>query len=182
MKTLCYIQARGGSKRFPGKNKYKWAGVPFVVNAIYKAQMSEIFDLIMVTSDDTEILDLAREAGALPVLRSERMSGDLVTDDELAEEVLRPFEAFDIACKLYPCVPLLNHVDLISAYESLVVADEDYIRAVDTEGNDAGAFYFFRIYEALNYKISELNRLDYVLKKCQDINTIEDVKKAMEKL
>jgi len=181
MKTLCYIQARGGSKRFPGKNKHKWDGVPFVVNAIYKAQMAEIFDLVMVTSDDIEILNLARDAGALPVLRSQAMSGDLVTDDQLAEEVLLPLSGFDIACKLYPCVPLLSPDDLTAAYYALLDSEEDYLRAVDKQGKDAGAFYFFRVQPAIDYTISKLNRLDYILDYCQDINTLDDLWHAKQK-
>jgi CMP-N-acetylneuraminic acid synthetase len=178
MKTACYIQARGGSKRIPGKNKHLWHGVPFVADAIHKAQESELFDLILVSSDDTEILDIARQHGALPVLRSAEMSGDNVTDAELAAEVLRPLKRFDIVCKLYPCVPLLTAEDLRLAWVQFSCHVTDALRAVDADGNDAGAFWMFW---NEGKPLDKMSVIDYTLPIAQDINTYADIKEAERK-
>ena len=178
MKTCCYLQARGGSKRLPHKNRMLWHGVPFVADAIIKAQASKLFDLIMVSSDDTDILDIARKYGALPVLRSAEMSGDNVTDAQLAVEILRPLGRFDIVCKLYPCVPLLTADELRCAYVKLLMSDAEAVRAVDDHGLDAGAFWFYRM---TDNPLDTLCKLDYNLNMWQDINTPADIAEAERK-
>lgn len=178
MKTCCYIQARGGSKRIPGKNKYLWHGVPFVADAIIKAQSSKLFDLIMVNSDDTEILNIARQYGALPVLRSPKMSGDAVTDAELSTEIFKPLGRFDIICSLYPCVPLLKIHDLRRAYVRFMMSDDEALIAVDSNGVDAGAFYYYRM---PLQAIDNVTYKDYTLEVAQDINTFDDIREAERK-
>ena len=178
MKSVCYIQARGGSKRIPHKNKLLWRGVPFVADAILTAEASCIFDLIMVSSDDKEILDIARQFGALPVLRSDKMSGDTITDTELATEILRPLKKFDVVCKLYPCIPLLHPIDLTKAYQMFMTSGAEALRAVDVNGIDAGAFWF---YNMTDKPLDTLDKIDYTLDISQDINTYEDIEEARKK-
>ena len=178
MKSVCYIQARGGSKRIPHKNKMIWYGLPFVADAIVKANMTGLFDMIMVSSDDTEILDIARKYGALPVLRSKEMSGDNITDAQLAKEIFKPLKHYDHICCLYPCVPLLTVQDMRSAYSRFFTTETEALRAVDKTGKDAGAFYFFRMTDK---PIDTLKYLDYTLEVAQDINTMDDIKEAKRK-
>ena len=178
MKSVAYIQARGGSKRIPGKNKLLWHGIPFVADAILTAKASCLFDVIIVSSDDLEILDIARRFKALPVLRSEKMSGDTVTDAELATEILPPLEHFDVVCKLYPCVPLLKPIDLRKAYVDLTMSDAEAVRAVDKHGDDAGAFWLFNMTDK---PLDKLRKIDYTLEVSQDINTYADIQEAERK-
>lgn len=59
-KPLCIIPARGGSKRFPHKNIALLAGKPLLAHAVEAAVASNIFEHVCVSSDDDEILGLAR--------------------------------------------------------------------------------------------------------------------------
>lgn len=58
MKRLCIIPARGGSKRFPGKNVAKLDGKPLIYHTIDAAL--GLFDKIIVTSDSENILQVVR--------------------------------------------------------------------------------------------------------------------------
>ncbi|MGE5807183.1 MAG: cytidylyltransferase domain-containing protein, partial [Ignavibacteria bacterium] len=49
LRNICYIQARGGSKRFPNKAVALWQGMPMLGDAILKAQKTKLFDVICVT-------------------------------------------------------------------------------------------------------------------------------------
>lgn len=180
MKNLCYIQARGGSQRVKNKNLYKWYGTPFLVDAIKKAQKSGLFDLIIVSSDSVRILSAARRAGALPVLRSKETSNAYATDDDVYAELEPAFKKFDNVCKLYPCVPLLKVAELKAAYKVFRKLESGGLMGVDTKGNDAGAFYFFKPKDVIT-RLSYINWSKYELPISQDINTYEDIEEAKRK-
>jgi hypothetical protein len=183
MHNLCYIQARGGSKRFPGKNVALWNGIPMVADAIKKAALSNVFDAIMVTSDSPIILDIAARYGAIPIWRTEATASDTATDDDVAREILGWFPVYDIVCKLYPCVPLLEHEDLTDAVFDLYSGIPG-IYSVDETGKDAGAYYVFRMKDYRKYNTLALDKFPWekkVLEVCQDINTFEDYMLAKEK-
>lgn len=61
---LAVIPARGGSKRIPRKNIKEFCGKPVIAYSIEAAAGSGLFDRVMVSTDDTEIAELAEELGA----------------------------------------------------------------------------------------------------------------------
>jgi pseudaminic acid cytidylyltransferase len=62
-KRLVIIPARGGSKRIPGKNLAEVCGRPIISYVIETAISSELFEEILVSSDDDEILNYAKGFG-----------------------------------------------------------------------------------------------------------------------
>ena len=71
MSALAIITARGGSKRIPRKNIRPFLGKPILLYSIEAALQAGIFDEVMVSTDDPEIAELAKGAGAsVPFLRS----------------------------------------------------------------------------------------------------------------
>ena len=71
MSSVAIITARGGSKRIPRKNVKPFMGKPMVAYAIAAALGSKLFDEVMVSTDDEEIADIARKAGAhVPFMRN----------------------------------------------------------------------------------------------------------------
>jgi N-acylneuraminate cytidylyltransferase len=62
--NVCIIPARGGSKRIPRKNIKLFLGKPIISYSIEAAISSNLFDEIMVSTDDPEIADIAKEFGA----------------------------------------------------------------------------------------------------------------------
>ncbi len=76
---VAVIPARGGSKRIPRKNIRPFAGKPIIAWPIKAALSSGLFDQVVVSTDDAEIAEIARVAGALvPFMRPESLSDDYV--------------------------------------------------------------------------------------------------------
>ena len=154
-----------------------------VADAIRKAKATRLFDIVAVSSDDLEILSIAASEGAIPMWRTPEASSDTADDDDVAKEVLRYFPQELYACKLYPCVPLLEPIDLIEAWRIMRDTGRD-IYSVDKDGKDAGAFYFFAISSLWKKGTIATDRhrwTKYTLEVCQDINTPEDFEEAKRK-
>ena len=177
---VAYIQARGGSKRFPRKNLALWNGKPMVADAIETAQAAGVFDYIAVSSDDPEILQIAVDYGVLPLWRSPQASSDTATDDDVAAEVTRYFPTASHFCKLYPCIPLLtaNDIKELAKYAGRCTG----VYFVDMRHfQDAGAMYLFSHERYLCKKTIALDRFPWVrvpIENACDINTPEDLETA----
>ena len=61
---VAIIPARGGSKRIPRKNIRDFAGKPMIAHSICCALQSGLFERVIVSTDDEEIAQIAREFGA----------------------------------------------------------------------------------------------------------------------
>jgi YrbI family 3-deoxy-D-manno-octulosonate 8-phosphate phosphatase len=82
---LCIIPARGGSKGIPRKNVRPLADAPLIVHTIRHALASRRVDHTVVSTDDEEIAQIARAAGAKVVMRP----AALATDSASSEAALR---------------------------------------------------------------------------------------------
>lgn len=58
---ICTICARGGSKGLPGKNTRLLLGEPLLCWTLNQARLSHVFDIIVVSSDSDEVLEVVRE-------------------------------------------------------------------------------------------------------------------------
>ena len=113
MKTLAVITARGGSKRIPRKNVKPFLGKPILVYSIEAALESGIFDEVMVSTDDAEIADIAKRAGAeVPFMRSAETANDFATTADVLTEVVECYRQqdrnFDSLCCIYPTAPFVT--------------------------------------------------------------------------
>jgi N-acylneuraminate cytidylyltransferase len=87
--VLAIIPARGGSKGIPRKNLALVAGKPLVVHSIEHALAASCVERVIVSTDDAEIADAARAAGAeVPFLRPTELAGDTVLDLPVFTHVL----------------------------------------------------------------------------------------------
>lgn len=126
--SIAIITARGGSKRIPRKNIREFCGKPIIIYSIEAALKSGLFDEVMVSTDDDEIAEVARRAGAqVPFMRSSESAGDYASTDDVLMEVLEAYKAqgreFDTFCCLYPTAPFVTEEKLKSAMELLERAD-----------------------------------------------------------
>ena len=79
--VLALIPARGGSKSIPRKNLRLLRGKPLIVHSIEQAQHSALMTRVVVSTDDPEIADVARRAGAdVPFLRPPELAQDATPD------------------------------------------------------------------------------------------------------
>ncbi len=75
--NVAIIPARGGSKRIPRKNLKNFYGKPIIAWSIDAAKKSGCFNKIVVSTDDDEIAEIARQLGAeVPFLRPSVISDD----------------------------------------------------------------------------------------------------------
>lgn len=128
MNALCIILARGGSKRIPRKNIRPFLGRPILALPIEAALESGCFDEVMVSTDEAEIADIARECGAtVPFLRSAKNSTDFAGSEEAMHEVLLRYREigreFTHACGVYSTAALTTSDQIRRGFDTLM-ADE----------------------------------------------------------
>ncbi len=123
-KNLCIIPARGGSKRIPQKNIKDFLGKPIIAYSIEVALQSNLFDRVMVSTDDEEISSIAKQYGAeVPFLRSSQNAGDYATTVDVVKEVLDSYKKrakeFENICVLYPTAPFVTTKRLNEGFDKL---------------------------------------------------------------
>ncbi len=125
MSNICIIPARGGSKRIPRKNIKNFLGKPIISYAIENAINSNIFDRVIVSTDDKEISEISKKYGAeVPFFRSEKNSDDYASTIDVILETLSQIDTnYEIVCCLYPTTPLLSKQILLEAHERLISAN-----------------------------------------------------------
>lgn len=132
MKKLAIITARGGSKRIPRKNIKDFLGRPIISYSISAAIESNLFDEIMVSTDDHEIAEIAKQYGAkVPFLRSSKNSDDFASTMDVILEVLQEYkvrgEEFQSGCCIYPTAPFIDGDLLNKSYQLLLEEEYDTV-------------------------------------------------------
>ena len=128
---IAVIPARGGSKRIPRKNIKPFCGKPMISWSIEAAKSSGLFDRIIVSTDDTEIAEVARQWGAeVPFMRPEELSNDHAgTTPVIAHATQWALnQGFDVSavCCIYATAPFVLTDDLKRGWDALNSGDWDY--------------------------------------------------------
>ncbi len=131
-KVIAIITARGGSKRIPRKNIREFCGKPIIAYSIEAALAANVFDEIMVSTDDEEIKKIALQYGAnVPFMRSEATSGDNAMTYEVLLEVLGEYKKrnmeFEYMCCIYPTAPFITADNLKKAVDMLECENLDSV-------------------------------------------------------
>jgi N-acylneuraminate cytidylyltransferase len=133
MKTsLAVIPARGGSKRIPRKNIKLFANQPIIKYSIDAALKSGCFDEVMVSTDDSEITDVAQLSGAnVPFIRSKENSNDHAMLADVIEEVILEYanrgQFFDYFCCILATAPFVTSARLIQGFDLLQKTGADSV-------------------------------------------------------
>lgn len=131
-KSIAIITARGGSKRIPRKNIKSFCGKPIISYSIEAALKSNIFDEVMVSTDDEEIKATAVKYGAkVPFMRSDKASNDMTAIHEVLLEVIDEYkkqgQQFDYLCCIFPTAPFISIDNLKKAYTMLKQLDAEAV-------------------------------------------------------
>lgn len=119
--NIAVIPARGNSKRLKHKNKIEFHGLPLLVWTIKAALASNIFDRIIVSTDDLEIAKIASDYGVdVPFLRK-KFADDftpvsLATIEAVEESQKFYNENYENVFQLLPTCPLRDQYDILEAY------------------------------------------------------------------
>ena len=123
---IAVIPARGGSKGLKRKNIKLMCGKPLIGWSIDKAKKSRYIDTVLVTTDDKEILDIAKNFGAyVPFVRPAELSTDHASTYEVITHALSYFKKsekkeFDFIVLMEPTSPLREDDDVDKMLDRLV--------------------------------------------------------------
>lgn len=128
MANLAIIPARGGSRRIPRKNIKPFLGKPIIAYSIEAALNSKLFDEVMVSTDDEEIAEIAKEYGAkVPFLRSIKNANDFAVLADVVEEVRINYsnknKTFENICCILPTAPFVTSSKIKAGYDKLIEGD-----------------------------------------------------------
>lgn len=152
---LCIIPARGGSKRIPRKNIKVFNGKPIIAYSIDAALKSQCFDRVIVSTEDLEIAEVAKEQGAeVPFIRPEELANDHAGTLPVIKHAIEWFDENDTApnevCCLYATAPFVQVESLQNAYQQLQKTKADYCFTVTS--------FPFPIQRAI--KVTQENRVE----------------------
>ena len=119
---VAVIPARGGSKRLPNKNIKFFFDKPIISYSISAALKSQLFDHVIVSTDDMEIARVARKYGAeVPFIRPDELSEDFssvldVVSDAVKWMLNKQWKVTEVCC-IYATAPLIQKDDLVKGFE-----------------------------------------------------------------
>ncbi len=117
-KVLEVIPARGGSKGVPGKNIREIGGKLLISWTIDAAKSACCVDRVILTSDDADIIRVAKECGwEVPFVRAARLAQDDTTTIEVVLDALERCPGYDWVFLLQPTSPLRSADDIDEAAE-----------------------------------------------------------------
>lgn len=152
---LAVIPARGGSKRIPRKNIKPFCGKPMIAWSIEAALKSGCFDQVVVSTDDAEIVEVARQCGAqVPFMRPAMLSDDHTGTTAVVAHAIDWFAAQgqmpEQVCCIYATAPFVGPEDVRRGLAVLTETGSDYAFTVTS--------YAFPIQRAI--RITQAQRVE----------------------
>lgn len=135
MKKLCIIPARGGSKRLPKKNIKLLNGKPLIFYTLDAVIKSKVFDKIIFTSDDKEILDKVNNNYSMKNLEVIKRPKQLATDTSKVIDTVLHFidDDYEQTWLTLPTSPLKTEKDFINANHLLSEEDDSVLSYTEME-------------------------------------------------
>jgi pseudaminic acid cytidylyltransferase len=167
--AIAIIPARGGSKRIPRKNIKDFFGKPLIAYSIEVALASNLFEKVVVTTDDEEIAKIAKKYGAeVPFLRPKELSDDFIGTTDVVNHALEYLEgqgeSYKYICTIYATAPLLPKEYLLKGYESLKNSD-----AINAFSATSMPFPIQRTFKLTDNGRCEMFTPEYYLSRSQDL-------------
>lgn len=115
MSTIALIPARGGSKRLPRKNMLEIGGLPMLAHPIQTALRSSLFDRVFVSTEDSEIAEIAHQYGAEIIERPMEIAQDRSTVAQVCLHALELHPEVSHLCCIYATAITLKPESIIAA-------------------------------------------------------------------
>lgn len=135
-KTLAVITARGGSKGIPRKNIKDLAGKPLIAYTIEAANKSQYLTRAIVSTDDAEIAQIAKQYGAdIPFIRPTELAQDKSASIEAIQHAIKWLqknknEDYDYIMILQPTSPLRTSQDIDECIKLAIEKDADSVMSM----------------------------------------------------
>jgi CMP-N,N'-diacetyllegionaminic acid synthase len=133
---LCVVPARGGSKGIKKKNIRLVLGEPLIKYTLDFIKSLDFIDKVCISTDSKEIKSVVESLGfEVPFLRSKLNSGDLASDYDVVDEVVKKIEKtsktkYDIVLLMQPTSPQRYESQIISTLDKLILGSFDSVWTV----------------------------------------------------
>jgi len=152
IRIACIIPARGGSRRIPGKNIMQFCGKPLIAWSIEQARASKHIEDIYVSSDDDDILRVAKEYGALTIKRPEELATDLSLSEDALIHALDYMDNPVVVVFLQATSPVRTSEDIEDALMQFKIAKVDSLFSISPLNEENGSIYIFNAEMFKKYK------------------------------
>lgn len=146
-KILGIIPARGGSKTICRKNIKILAGKPLIAWTIEEAQKAQYIDRLILSSEDAEIIKVAKEWGCdVPFVRPAELAQDDTPGIEPVIHAINTIgEKYDYVVLLQPTSPLRTVNDIDGCIHSCI--QEHALSCVSISAVDKNPYWMYTVNE-----------------------------------
>lgn len=157
MKILAIIPACEGSSSLPNKNLRILNGKPMIYYAINNAKKSEYITDIIVTTNSSEIISIAKQMGVKVRMRSSNLCSTQVSLDKVINDVRSDmeFESYDYVITMQSISPTLKSITLDKAIAKCIETNCDTMISV---ANRANFYWTEEENEVLPYNPNRMNK------------------------
>lgn len=142
--VLAIIPARGGSKGIPRKNIRLLAGKPLIAWTIEEAKKSKYIDRLILSSEDEEIIEVAKNYGCeVPFVRPKELSKDETPGIEPVLHAIENLSEYNYIVLLQPTSPLRNIQDIDQAIEKC--DQNNGIAVVSVTESDKSPYWMYNL-------------------------------------
>jgi pseudaminic acid cytidylyltransferase len=178
MRVIAIIPARGGSKRLPLKNIYPWHGKPLLAYSLAACAGSKYIETTFVSSDDAQILNVAKQYGGRPLLRPQELADDLTPKIVAIRQAAQDpdvggMDANDLVVVVQANSPEMRAEDLDRGIELLLQHNLWEVMSADSNGVANAAFRIVRYHALFNEFLSA--HCGFVIAKIHDVHTLADL-------
>lgn len=118
-KIIAVIPARGGSKGVPRKNIRPLGAKPLIAWTIEEAKKSRFIDRLVLSSEDEEIIEVAKKFGCeVPYKRPEELAKDDTPGIDPVIDIIKKLPGYEYVVLLQPTSPLRSVIDIDGCIES----------------------------------------------------------------
>ena len=144
-KILGIIPARGGSKGVKRKNILKAGGRPLIAWTIVEAKKSRYLDRLILSSEDSEIIAVAKKWGCeVPFVRPKKLAKDETPGIEPVLHAIKTLpQKYDFVVLLQPTSPLRSVADIDGCIKRCV--DGNFPACVSVTEPDKSPYWMYRI-------------------------------------
>ncbi|WP_339261586.1 acylneuraminate cytidylyltransferase family protein [Lysinibacillus sp. FSL K6-3209] len=167
-KVLAIIPARGGSKGVPRKNIKVLAGKPLIAWTIEEAKKSKYITRTILSSDNEEIIQIAKEYGCdVPFVRPTELAQDDTPGITAVLHALEQCEGYEYVVLLQPTSPFRTVEDIDNCIEYTINQQAKFCVSV-TEAEQSP----YWMYTIENGKMKPIIEQDKLATRRQDLPNV----------
>lgn len=165
-KVLAIIPARGGSKGVPRKNIRMLGGKPLIAWTIEAAKQSKYIDRLILSSEDEEIIKVAKEYDCeAPFVRPENLAEDDTPGIDPVLHAMKQMEGYDLVVVLQPTSPFRCAEDIDACIKKMIEIQSPACVSV-TESSES-PFWMYQVRE--NEKLNPIIQQQDLIVRRQDL-------------